>query len=171
MNLKRRRVCGLCSYSRVVPYILFDNVNFKQNEVVGFYGCYAAMKLMSKYNKEKRTMSYQDLVPERKAVDDTIKDLAVVLEEIGWSTPLSAITKEQIQKIIITTLNSYRDHLHEHIGVEDKKVEDFLNVNGVEIPTERYEEVEGRKVKVTGKGKNKKYLEPPYDDEIPWLKP
>ena len=66
MNLKRRRVCGLCSYSRVVPYILFDNVNFKQNEVVGFYGCYAAMKLMSKYNKEKRTMSYQDLVPERK---------------------------------------------------------------------------------------------------------
>ena len=55
MNLKRRRVCGLCSYSRVVPYILFDNVNFKPNEVVGFYGCYAAMKLMSKSNKEKRT--------------------------------------------------------------------------------------------------------------------
>ena len=160
MNLKRRRVCGLCSYSRVVPYILFDNVNFKSNEVVGFYGCYAAMKIMSKYNKEKRTMSYQDLVPERKAVDDTIKDLAVVLEEIGWSTPLSAITKEQIQKIIITTLNSYRDHLHEHIGVEDKKAEDFLNVNGVEIPTERG--------KVTGSGKNKKYHEP-FDDDIPWL--
>lgn len=91
-------------------------------------------------------MSYKDLVPERKAVDDTMKDLAVVLEEIGWNVPLSAITKEQIQKIIITTLNSYRDHLHEHIGVEDK-AEEFLNVNGVEIPTERG--------KVTGSGKNK----------------
>ena len=92
MDLKRRRVCGLCSYSRVVPYILFDNANFKPNEIVGFYGCKDALDVMSKYNKEKRKMSYQDLVPERKAVDDTIKDLAVVLEEIGWSTPLSAIT-------------------------------------------------------------------------------
>ncbi len=166
MDLKRRRVCGLCSYSRVVPYILFDNANYKPNEIIGFYGCKDALDVMSKYNKEKRKMSYQDLVPERKAVDDTMKDLAVVLEEIGWSTPLSAITKEQIQKIIIKTLNSYRDHLHEHIGVEDK-AEEFLNVNGVEIPTERYEEVEGKKVKVTGSGKSKKYHEP-FDDDIPW---
>lgn len=166
MDLKRRRVCGLCTYSRVVPFILFDNANYKPNEVVGFYGCKAALDVMSKYNKEKRRMSYEDLVPERKAVDDTIKDLAVVLEEIGWNNPLSSITKEQIQKIIITILNSYRDHLHEHIGEKDK-VKDFLNVNGVEIPTERYEEVEGRKVKVTGSGKSKKYHEP-FDDDIPW---
>ena len=43
-----------------------------------------------------------------------------------------------------------------------------MNVNGLEVPEDGYEIIEGRKVKVTGKGKNKKYLEPPYDDKIPF---
>ena len=42
-----------------------------------------------------------------------------------------------------------------------------MNVNGLEVPEKGYEVIEGRKVKVTGKGKNKKYHEP-YDDEIPF---
>ena len=147
-DLRRRRICALCSYIESVPYILYNHANHKPKEIVGFYGCKTALDVMYKYNKERKKMSYQDLVPERKAVDDTIKDLGPVLEKIGWNNSLSSITEDQIKNIIITILNSYRDHLHDHIGEEDK-VKDYLNVHGVEIPTNR-EDI-------------------PFDDKIPWM--
>jgi len=160
-----KRVCGLC---HSLGYHNYGYHDFSRSIPIAWFGCRDGQKFFSKnigYN-----MDYKGTDTEYEAVIDTVKNtLLPMFEDIGFDKSFNDLEKQEVIDFVVKIINGYRDNLHIRISDDNPEgVKEFMNVNGLEVPEDGYEIIEGRKVKVTGKGKNKKYLEPPYDDEIPF---
>ena len=59
---------------------------------------------------------------ERAAIRATVKPVAEVMEEIGWSTPLSALTEAHVLALIEVAVGGFQDAMHEAAVADDDGV-------------------------------------------------
>ena len=59
---------------------------------------------------------------ERAAIRAAMKPLAEVMEEIGWTTRLAALTEEQVLALIEVAVGGFQDAMHEAAAADEMEI-------------------------------------------------
>ena len=71
----------------------------------------------------KRSTAVIDLSdPERAAIRAAMKPVAELMEEIGWTTRLAALTEEQVLALIEVAVGGFQDAMHEAAAADDTEI-------------------------------------------------
>ena len=73
--------------------------------------------------RAKRSTAVIDLSDsERAAIRAAMKPLAELMEEIGWTTRLAALTEEQVLALIEVAVGGFQDAMHEAAVEDDTEI-------------------------------------------------
>ena len=73
--------------------------------------------------RARRSTAVIDLTDqEQAAIRATMKPVADLMEEIGWSTPLSALTEAHVLALIEVAVGGFQDAMHEAAAADDTEI-------------------------------------------------
>ena len=73
--------------------------------------------------RAKRSTAVIDLSDsERVAIRAAMKPLAELMEEIGWTTRLAALTEEQVLALIEVAVGGFQDAMHEAAAADEMEI-------------------------------------------------